>query len=92
MNLGEMVMKGLHCIPQSSSISGTSSSDYIMSYQAHSFGEGRSYFSEKSHCVPHSYGVMPHLSKKLSKLLLSSAEVQSVYSAAPDESAGERNS
>ena len=40
MDLGVMAMDGCSSIPQCSSISGTSPSDYLESYPGHSFGGG----------------------------------------------------
>ena len=43
--------KGVLCIPQSSSITGTSPSDFFVSYPGHSLGEGRSYPSAEKQSV-----------------------------------------
>ena len=39
--LGAMAIKGIFHIPQSSSVTGTSPSDCLVSYQGHTFGGGR---------------------------------------------------
>ena len=39
VDLGAMIMRGVLCIPQSSSITGTSPSDCLVFYPGHSLGE-----------------------------------------------------
>ena len=73
--------EGVLCIPQSSSITGTSPSDCLVSYPGHSLGRG-SYPSAEMQSVystvPAGWATGHSLGESYS-----SAEVQSIYSTAP---------